>query len=741
MSPTLEDRLAVFPTSGLRLQQDVQIRWNAYAIPYIQAASDDDAAYALGMCHVHLRSAQMHIMKRIAQGRVAEMLGPLAVRLDHALRLLDLNAAAARCEQALPDPTRAWLEPFVRGLNDYQSRMQKLPPEFGWLAMRPEPWTIQDVLCMGRLMGADVNWASYLALLKQRNHPRFADLWKRLRIIGGTLSGSRLARSIAHFSRSGSNSVVIAGWRTASGSPLIANDPHLGQTLPNFWLLAALQCPGYHMTGFMPPGLPFVGVGAGPHMCWGGTNMRAASSDLVDVSSLPDHEIHTKHLSIRVRGLGTRKRRIRRTAHGPILNDAAMLKVQGGPVALRWMGHAVSDEIGAFLSAARAQTPAQFRAAFRDFGVCAQNILFATRTGDIGHVYAAHLPRRKDLPESSPILDPAETAEGWEGRWDASSLPMDLNPECGFRVSANDRPKFGDAPLGIFFSEGDRAARLAVLADKQQLSVRDMKALQQDTVVPGAATLARELADLLETANADHELIRLLRIWDGDYAADSRTPVALEALLHELASALNLHPGTELDDEWGRHTRLLLSDLAQRPMDDRQRLLKRANRRACKALSRYPSWGHMHRLSIHHLLHAVPVLGRNLKVAEWGAGGTRESVMKNSHGLVRGKHPVQYGAQARHISDLSDMDANYFALLGGNDGWINSENYADQLALWRSGEYVKIPLSSAAIAESFPIEMSLSGREAQAQSRTQPKAKSVVDDLLSVGKPRLPATD
>lgn len=712
MRVTLEQRLAVFPREGLAVTQPVQIRWNAHAIPWIEAQTDADAAYALGLVHNHLRCAQLQVMKRLANGRVAEMIGPLAVNLDHALRLLDLPGAARTAEPALPAGTRAWTESFVRGLNDYQSLAAPRPRECRWLGLKLETWTLLDVLTLGRLAGADVNWGGYLPLLQARGKPGFAEFWRRLRIIGGTFSSNALGQALAQVSRAGSNSLAIAARRSASGAPLMANDPHLGQSLPNFWLLAGLRCPSYHMVGLMPAGLPFVGVGAGPHLAWGGTNMRAASSDLVDVSTLSDAEIESDETVIRVRGLGLRRRRIRRTRFGPILNDAALLKVAGGAVALRWIGQEPSDEIGAFLGAARAQSPDQFRAAFESFGVCAQNILFATRDGHIGHVYAARLPRRAGWPEGTPVLTPEQADAAWRERWTAASLPMTLDPDCGYRVSANDRPQFADAPLGFFYSEGDRAARLAQLADRENLTLEQLAAAQRDTLTPGAARLAHRLAQRLDDAGLDATLVELLRAWDGDYAADAAAPVVFEVLQGALASALRSSDAS-LDDEWGRYTRLLLDDLDARAPAERASLLLAATAQAARALRRHRSWGAMHRLRITHLMGLVPLFGRVWTVAEWGVGGSRETPMKNAHGLVRGRHEVEYGAQARHLSDLADADANFFVLLGGNDGWVDAENYADQLPLWREGRSIRMPLDPEAVAREFPLLITLASSGAR----------------------------
>lgn len=713
MALTLAQRLAAFPTTGLAVRRPVRIRWNAHAVPYIEAQTDHDAAYALGLVHHHLRAAQLHIHRLIAQGRVSEMLGPFTVDLDHALRILDLPGAARRVEASLPATTRAWLDPFVAGLNDHQQRAREAPAEFRWLGTRFEPWTVLDVLTLSRLAGSDVNWAYLLELLRRRTSPGFAKLWARTRTIGGTLAATPLGEALAMLSKVGSNSVAISAQRSSTGAPLIANDPHLGLFLPNFWLLAGLRSPTYRMIGLMAPGLPFVGVGRGTHFAWGGTNMRAASTDLVDVSNLPASDIREGTVRIKVRGLGWRTRHVRVTPHGPILNDARQLRIAGGLVALKWIGHEVSDEIGAFLAASRATTPDEFRAALAGFGVCPQNMQFASPDGHIGHVHAARLPRRARLPGDDPVLSPEEADVAWRERWNAASLPMTLDPEDGYLVSANDLPRRAGVPLGFFYSEGARAARLAELASQRDLTLEKLAAFQRDTRTPGAERLARTIADLLEGAGVEAGVCRLLRDWDGDYAVGATAPVAFEAALAALARRLAAAPGdpTELDGEWGRLTRLLLPDLAALSPAVRTAMLVQAGREARKALDRFPTWGDCHRLRITHVLGLVPVLGRRYVVADLPVGGSRETPMKTAHGLVSGRHGASYGAQSRHLSDLSDPDANHFCLLGGNDGWIGSAQFADQVPLWREGRYVHMPMRPASVAAAFPEVLDLAPAE------------------------------
>lgn len=709
---SLDERLKAFPTRGLRLERPVDLRWNAYAVPWITAATDRDLAYTLGLVHAHLRGGQMQVLKRIAQGRVSEMAGPLTVDLDHGLRIIGFERAAASAEAAPAPETRAWLEAFAEGLNDYQRLNPEEPPEFAWLGLDYEPWTVRDVLTIGRLAGTDVNWLTYLAALPERGQPDFARRWRQVLSAGGSIPATALGELTASVSRSGSNSVAIAASHSQSGAPLIANDPHLGQTLPNFWLLAGMRSPSYAMVGLMPPGLPFVGVGAGEHAAWGGTNMRTAASDLVDVSNLEPDRIRAEETVIKVRALGSRKREVRITPQGGILSDAKALKRDGQQIALRWVGYEPSDEIGAFLKAARAKTPDDFRAAFSVFAVSAQNIVFATREGHIGHVYAARLPKRDGFPDDDPVLAPAEADRQWGERWSSTTLPLTVDPATGFIVSANDRPQFTDAPLGFYFSGPDRVERLRARVSETALhSLGSLAALQQDVTAPRAARLAVLIVESADAAGLESPLLEALRGWSGAYDAGASAPVAFETLLHELVPRTYGRSSPDeapaLAGEWNFLTRVWPADFMALPSDTRARALAEALHGAAKVAARYPAWGDMHRLRIGHLLAGVPVIGERFVVADLPASGSRETIMKTAHGLVAEEHHSRYGSQSRHVSDLSDLDANHFVLLGGNDGWIGSVNFADQMPLWRAGLYLRMPLSPDTVAAEFPHRFTL----------------------------------
>ena len=721
------ERLKAFPTRGLPLEGTVAIHWSERQIPFIEAESDGDAAFALGLVHAHLRLGQIATMRMIARGRVSEMIGPLGIDIDHGLRTLDYGRAAAEIEQGMDEATRLWVQRFVDGINHYQDTARELPHDFGVLGLERERWTVDDVLAMGRLAGTDVNWLVWADLLPLRARPGWDALWTRLLEDGtGPVAGSdrdrdtaRAERWLGGLSKSGSNSLAVAAERTDTGGALMANDPHLGIMVPNVWLIAGVKSPSYHAVGLMAPGLPIFAIGRNPHIAWGGTNMRAASSDLYDVSGVPASDIAERSESIGVRWWFDSDVTVRETEWGPIVSDAPLLAdLDLPPLALKWTGHDASDEIGAMLAVSRARSFAEFRAAFDSFAVPGQNMLYADSDGNIGRVLAARLPGRPGRP-ADIALDPAAHAASWGAMRSAADLPYSYNPASGYLVSANDRPPETSIPIGYFFSRDDRAERMhALIAAEAAVGVETLKAIQQDVYMASSVTL-RDLfvarLDALGMAGAAgperKEAIRRLRDWDGEYRADSIGPVAFEQFRAGFTARFYALLYGEDDGaafaSVGRRTALLGDDIAAADEETLRAALAAGLDAAADGLDSFANWGEMHRLSLAHPLSNVPLIGGRYAFAEAGVGGSSETLMKTAHQASGERHSVNYGSNARHISDMTDADENYFVLLGGQDGWFNSTTILDQWELWRRGEYVRVPLTLAEVRAGFPHTLAL----------------------------------
>ncbi len=721
-------RLAMFPTEGLPLKAPVTIHWDAHAIPFIEAQNDADLAFALGLVHAHLRLGQMELMRRISQGRISEMAGPLATEIDHSLRILNYAKAAEASEAAMPPETKAWVTAFVAGINHYQKTAKVLPAEYRILGLEREPWTIRDVLTIGRLASTDVNWLVWFSTLKLRKRKDWPELWARLVKNGGDSMASfrpdgkqaALDDILRGMSRSGSNSLAVAGARTKTGAALMANDPHLGIMLPNLWLIAGIKSPNVHAVGLMVPGIPFVALGRNERIAWGGTNMRAASSDLYDAAKFKPGEIKSREETIRVRWWRNTRVTVRTTPVGPIISDAPLLNAgSDGPLALRWVGHDGSDEITAFLKVQRAGNWDEFRAAFKTFAVSAQNMLYADVDGNIGQLMAIRLPVRRETRPRDIVLDPTDPRDTWHGFLNVLDLPVSYNPKIGFLASANNRPAPAAVPIGYFFSTDDRVKRMAALmTGTGKIDLAALRAVQRDVYLISAVKLRDLIAgriDALGVAKGlsaqEVTLLKAFRDWDGHYSTASRGAVAFELVHHYLSTALRKRlyapeVAAVLAGQ-SRNKALLAQDIERADDTALAADLKAALTAAAAKFDGFENWGAFHRLVVNHPLGRLPVIGSRFRFVDAPAEGSNDTLWKTAHSTTDERHPARFGSNARHISDLSDPDANWFTLLGGQDGWFNSANFTDQVPLWLKGEYVHVPFRMETVRKAFPHKTKL----------------------------------
>ncbi len=707
---SLDDRLASFPTTGLRLEGEVEVLWDDHAVPYIVAGSDGDAAYAIGLVHAHLRLGQMEFLKRVAQGRLSEMAGPFANDIDIALRTLDIDKAVPEMEEHLPDGTREWLERYVEGVNDYRDRLSARPHELRLLGVSlDEPWTVRDTLAVGRLACVDINWGRWLGYFSLRDDPKWPEYRERLDRFhdAGTPSfGPGTPTPIDplfDYSKSGSNSWVVSASRSASGGALIANDPHLGLQQPNLWCLLAYRTPTHAVVGMTFPGLPFVLVGRNEHIAFGGTNMQAVGSSLFDVSSLDPSTFTTREETVGTRLWFDRTATITDTPLGPLISEAPYMNKFGlPPSAIKWRGHEPSDEATAFYRVARAENFDDFRAAFETFATGGQNFLYADVEGNIGQVMAVEFVPAAGRAAKQVLVDPRDERYRWETRVKSTDLPFAFNPEGGFLVSANNTPALLDPPIVVSGNWNDRLGRLRdLLGGGETLTPEDMKRFQRD--VFSAASLANTRAMLSAAGGGRSPLSDELAAWDGEYREDSRGAAAYQITLHHLLT-------TAVAREWGDRIAGNLAD-SQAVHDFVREEIERGAVTRDDVLAALASadadygeglaWGEMHRIRLRHPAGNLPLLGGSYRFGDFPIGGTTGTVQKSAHRVTNGVHGAQYGTNSRHVSDLSDPDANDFVLVGGQDGYFGSVNYLDQWPMFVAGGFVRVPLREETARASF----------------------------------------
>ncbi len=720
-----EDRLKAMPTAGLPLQRPVNIYWSKEQIPFIEAQTDTDAAFALGLVHAHLRLGQIEVLRRVSQGRLEEIGGPFGrVRaMGRALRILELGRSSDAVYAAMAPPQKAFLDSFVAGLNHYQSHMAVAPYEYGLLGIAPEPFKPQEILTLGRLASVDVSWFTWFSLLPLRGRPDWPQLWNAALKRGTgaeplvsegqkTAALQGLNDLLANTARIGSNSFAVGGGKTQSRAAIIASDPHLGTNLPNMWLLAGFKSPSYHTVGFMIPGLPFVAEGRNERIAWGGTNLRSAASDLIDVSRLPADQIKTRQVNVKVRWWSDETETIRETPYGPIISDAELIpKLPGESFAIKWIGHRPSDEFSAMLGVARAGNWGEFRSALENFSISAQNFVYADVAGNIGQMVTTHVPRRSETPPAD-LVRPLSDAAAWDTILNSGSLPQSYNPPEGFVASANDTPPKTPFPIGYFFGGNDRVMRMReVLGAKTNVTVDDLKELQRDTYMASAVRLrdalvkrARGIANLPPEARNTLELIAA---WNGRYDADSKGAVAFEGTVAALIPLLATPLERDIIEIGGSEYAIYADKVAASPPGVLELQIAASLTEAQKSVAAYPVWGDMHALRLRHTFGVLPLIGGRYVYRDIPWPGSNETIWRAGHGLSGAKMNTGFGSQARHISDMADLDSNWFALLGGNDGWFNSANFFDQVENFRSSTLIEVPLRLESVRAKFPYRTTL----------------------------------
>jgi len=714
-SRDLQTRLNDFPQGKLPLKGEASLLWNEYQVPFIKADHDADAALLLGMVHAHLRLGQLYLFREIVNHRLASHLGPLATRIDHSLLAMGIFDAVDSIAVRLEPQERAWIQSFVDGLNIYQDRIKELPLELKALNISPHPWALEDILRMGRLISADVNWFNWLGALKLEKDKHWKSYWKEQGSKpGGTLLSSRQGKAeqlfadlISGLAKTGSNALVLGPERSTTGSALMASDPHLGMNLPNMWLLAGYQCPSYHVTGLMFPGLPVVLVGRNTHIAFSGTNMRSASSELIELGPDEISKLKTRVHRLAVKGWPDKRLKLRYSEYGPVVSDAPLFKVKDRVIVLRWVGHEPSNELGAALKMNRAANWEEFHASFTDYGVSGQNFLYADDLDHIGLVPAVKIPIRSYQSPPAVAIKSSQSSLMWQGMLRPVDLPFILNPESGYIASANNQPLQASTPLGFAFSSDDRMKRMdEVIGSQGKLGIPDLMKLQRDTVIPSAREASRWFVDKLRALATEPAsgLVRLLEGWDGDYREDAKAPLAFELLLYYTAKEYyTARYGKKLAK------RVLGNDvLAERLIGDLDRdpknagpALDQAVKQAWKRQARFASWGSMHRYQAGHYFAMLPLIGKRFRFGDFPVAGASNSLMKTAHSRGDKKHQVTYGACARFITDLGDIDENYFVLLGGQDGWLESPGLTNQMDLWRAGKYLLLPLSWDKVQQNY----------------------------------------
>jgi penicillin amidase len=587
----------------------LQIQRDAQGIPTIRAGSVRDAMFGLGVAHAQDRLWQMETHRRISAGRLSEVFGDGTQDTDRFLRMLGVRRVAAAQWAAASPASREALLAYADGVNAVIGSLRARPPEFLILGIQPEPWTPEDSLAWAIMMAWDLgaNWHTELIRLrlalkmpKERidqllpPYPGdavpqtldYAAFYRSLKLDGQqALAEPAVLKLLAIAPESGlegtgSNSWVLAGSRTATGKPMLANDPHLKLSTPALWYFARIEAPGLDLGGATMPGLPGVVVGQNKHIAWGFTNTGPDVQDTYLERIKPDDpdqyqtptgwaRFETRQEVIRVKGKPDVAITVRSTRHGPVLSDAALAGLGDEPagslgpkarpayaVALRWTGLDADHDITAStLKMNAADSVDTFITATRGWFVPMQNMAVADDAGRIALVSPGRVPLRR--PDND--LQGLAPAPGWEARYDwagylpADQVPLIRDPAAGFIANANQKVTLPDYPhfISHHWALPFRHQRIVQLMAAQPThSLADVGRMQADVKSLAVAQLLPRLRQAQSTHPLAAAAMAQLAGFDGTMAADKAAPLIYWA--------------------WHRHmTQQVLADELGAPLYDR----------------------------------------------------------------------------------------------------------------------------------------------------------------------------
>ena len=742
------------------LQGPITVRRDRYGIPTIDASNDEDAWYGLGFCQGQDRSFQIETLQRVGRGTMAALIGPSGLAADRLSRRIGYWRAAQAQLAVLPEHALRALEAYSRGVNAGRSHGSRRPAHaFRLLRAQPTPHTPADSLAYVKVMSffMSSNWSNELArwqILRQDGpdalaavDPAYPD-WHPVTAPVGQTAGpalDRLAQDLAHLHAlvdlggGGSNNWAVAGRNTASGRPILANDPHLGASLPPHWYLAHLRTPEWAVAGAAFVGGPAFPAAHNGTAAWGVTAALIDNTDLFIEEIGPDGRsvregdayVACPHVveRIEVRGGETVEEVVLLTPRGPIIGPA--LGDEHGAISIRanWLD---PRPICGLLDIHRVRSFAQLQRLVHPWPGMPQNVAYADTSGTIGWQLMGDAPVRRKGWGTLPL-------PGWdpEAGWEDEPLPYERmpgasDPACGYLATANTRPTpEGVGPfLGVDFIDGYRLARiLQALGARHDWDVSATLALQLDQVCLPWREMREAVLAVPPASRASEQARELLQNWDGVLRADSPAATLYELWLSEISKRI-LRAKAPRSLLWAlgrtttpviRRTMLYVQRAAyvvrllreqppgwfgEEPDGEHAwaREIAEALGAAYTALEeRFGTdparwaWGRVRPLVLRHPLGRRKPLDRvyNLGPLPWG--GDTWTVSAASSDLVDPLSGVLAHASLRLVVDVGAWDESRFVLPGGQSGNPLSPHYDDQFALWQRGKGVPIAWSDAAV--------------------------------------------
>jgi penicillin amidase len=728
------------------LDRPVNVLRDRWGVAHIYAQNQHDLFFAQGVVAAQDRLFQMELWKRAGQGRLAEILGPSALARDINARALRYRGDMEAEYKSYSPDTKAILTAFTDGINSYIASLTApggpgLPLEFQLAGFSPDAWHPED--CLNRMAAfsmtgnafSELQHAQVLAELGAQTAAKLFNFDPTValdpdpqldltglspKLLQNLVGSDHRIEFPAHAALEESNNWTVSGALTASGKPLLANDPHRVMALPSLRYMIHLVAPGWNVIGAGEPGLPGVALGHNEHIAWGFTIFGLDQQDLFVEELNPANPLEYqtedgwkkmdfRHEKFLVKGAAAADVDLKFTRHGPVLWEDGKRAL-----ALQWVG----GEPGtagylASLAVDRAENWDQFETAVGRWKVPSENIVYADDAGNIGE-HSVGLAPVRSWTGLFPV--PGRGNYNWKGFIPTAELPHFFNPKEGFIATANHKmiPEHYPYKVGYEWVPPYRVTRIRSVLDtaKQdhhKLTVADMEVLQTDvTSLP-----ALDFQKLVRSTRLkdDPTLSSFLR-WDGRLTRESFDAALYEAWNNQIRLALGKVFAKEHESHiqslGGRYDNLppeTILRMLTNPEKDlfgddaisgRDQMLadglQSARSELEKLMGSNPSqwsWGKLHTVSFRHALDQQRDAKEFLDLGPVSRPGDEYTV--NATGGDTWEQVS--GASYREILDTSNWDQSVAVNTPGQSGQPGSSHYSDLLPLWDAGDYFPLVYS------------------------------------------------
>ena len=742
------------------LEADTEVLYDTYGVPHIYADSNVDAYRTLGYVHAKDRLWQMELIRRIAPGRLSEILGPATLETDKFFRHLQISnttdEAVAHYKQSTSPQLQACVSAYLAGVNSYVDSGET-PLEFSILGIDKTHFDLYDI---HNIMG----YMAFSFAMAQKTEPVVSHIADRLgsaylkaldihvdtstTMIESHLSGALAAQlstraheivgGLPHPALIGSNSWVISGDHTASGSVIFANDPHIGFAQPAVWYEAHIETPELSIYGNHLAGYPFATMGHTKDWAVGLTMYENDDMDFYKERVDPQNgttyyhnrqwkPIESAESTIVVKGSDDVTVNLRSTVHGPIISDETLGFDSTEVVSMWWTyQHKDIDLLKAIYTINTAKDMSDIQEGAALIAAPGLNVMYGDRSGNIAWWAAAHRPIRPDHVNSKLILK-GTGEDDILGYYDFEENPMAINPPWGYVYSANNQSvRSGQENYPGYFLPEDRAQRIVqFLEADDQWNVDKVKAMLLDQTNTNSAAIAQHISTVLSAAGISDQGQQSLAAWDGNYGDQSIAPIVYVKMQLNLLKEITLD---ELGEEMFaniKSTHLIKrsyhklftnslhpwwDDTSTSARETQQDIIARAYERSLSELKTQLGsdlslwkWSEVHTLEHGHTLGQSELLKPYFNVGPYNVTSSNEVINNLLFDLDDdGTYEVHGGPSCRRIVDFADVAGNSWSILPtGQSGRIRSPYYKDQADMFVAGEYRRKLMNRADIEQAM----------------------------------------